>query len=191
MDSLLTPTYLIPIVVLFLILIIIKVKGKKSANKTRIVVVGQRFSGKTQLFITLNQGKRYSSVPSISNNHSQFKLQNKKYDLCDYCGDDLSKDDIIQKIEEVHTIIHVVDGTDLTKLVQVAQFLYRVLVNISYQKHPANYILFFNKKDSDKYQGDAKLIKKIEDEIENIKSARKNSALERQNEEDYLKVNSI
>jgi hypothetical protein len=64
----------------------------------------------------------------------------------------------------------------------VAQFIYRVLVNISYQKRPANYILFFNKTDSEKYQGEARLIKKIEDEIENIKSARKNQALERENE---------
>lgn len=38
------------------------------------------------------------TVPSIKNNNTQFTLAGKKYDLCDYCGDHLSKDDIISKI---------------------------------------------------------------------------------------------
>lgn len=134
-----------------------RMRSGKKLQKTRIDIVGERYSGKTQLFISLNEGKKYKTVPSISNNVSKIKIEGKEYRLADYCGDDFSKDEVLTNIDLVHCIIHVVDGTDSSKLVQVASLIYRTLVNINFQKYPASYILFINKSDAPNFLGAAKI----------------------------------
>jgi hypothetical protein len=37
-------------------------------------------------------------------------------------------------MEQIHTIVHVIDGTDSRKLSDAALFLYRVLINKKYQR---------------------------------------------------------
>lgn len=54
--------------------------------------MGERFSGKTQLFISLNQGKKMRTVPSIHNNKTIYTMNNKKYEMIDYIGDNISKE---------------------------------------------------------------------------------------------------
>jgi hypothetical protein len=70
----------------------------------------------------------------------------------------------------------VVDGTDATKLGDVALFMYRMLVSKSYQKRECNYILFLNKFDHENFLTKVKIVKRVEDEIEHIKQSRKNSS---------------
>ncbi len=125
---------------------------KKSGNQNIVALIGERYSGKTQLFMTVNGGKIYETVPSITNNQTSLKMPSsrKSYQFIDYCGDGISKDEILnfEKYLDVHTIIQVVDGTDSTKLGDVALFMYRLLVSKSYQKRECNYIVFLNKSDN-------------------------------------------
>ncbi len=67
---------------------------KKSTGQNAIALIGERYSGKTQLFIGLNGGKQFETVPSISNNHTSFKMPSsrKTYQMSDFCGDGISKD---------------------------------------------------------------------------------------------------
>lgn len=80
------------IVAIVLMIFAVKLsKSKKKKPKSIIALVGERFSGKTQLFIGLNQGKKMQTVPSIHNNETTFKLNNKPYRMIDYIGDNISK----------------------------------------------------------------------------------------------------
>jgi len=47
---------------------------KKSGNQNIIALIGERYSGKTQLFMRLNSGKLFETVPSIKNNHTSYKM---------------------------------------------------------------------------------------------------------------------
>lgn len=81
-------------IALALVLIFGVLKFTKSKGKLRnkIVIMGERFSGKTQLFISLNQGKKMRTVPSIHNNKTIYTMNNKKYEMIDYIGDNISKE---------------------------------------------------------------------------------------------------
>jgi len=65
---------------------------KKSGNQNVIALIGERYSGKTQLFVKIADGKTFPTVPSIKNNQTTYKFGNKTYQLIDYCGDNISKD---------------------------------------------------------------------------------------------------
>ena len=67
---------------------------KKTGNQNLVALIGERNSGKTQLFIRLNSGKSFETVPSIKNNETSFKIPTSKkvYKMVDYCGDDISKE---------------------------------------------------------------------------------------------------
>lgn len=73
-------------------------------------------------------------------------------------------------------MVHVIDGSDPTKLGDAALFLYRLLVSKAYQKRECNYVVFLNKSDEENYLTKAKIVKRLEDEIEHIKQSRKNSS---------------
>lgn len=163
-------------------------KRKPKSNKKEIGIVGERAAGKTQLFIGLAGGKVFESVPSIANNICQFEVGKKQYKLCDFMGDNLSKEEVIGEIARFNTLIHVIDGADSKKLGDAALFIYRVLVNKQFQKDPCNYIIFLNKNDLKTFHGQEKLVKRIEDEIETIKVTRRNQTEENEEgEEDYLR----
>ena len=72
---------------------------KKSGNQNVIALIGERYSGKTHLFVRLNGGKLFDTVPSIKNNHTSFKMQSsrKTYQMTDFCGDGISKDEILHQ----------------------------------------------------------------------------------------------
>ena len=159
---------------MLLITLVIILKRKPKNNKKEIGIVGERAAGKTQLFMGLAGGKTFESVPSIANNICQFEVGRKQYKLCDFIGDNLSKEEVIGEIVRFNTLVHVVDGTDSKKLGDAAQFIYRVLVNKQFQKDPCNFIVFLNKNDLKTFHGQEKLIKRIEDEIETIKVTRRN-----------------
>lgn len=72
-------------------LVAVKLSKSKKKPKNIIGIVGERFAGKTQLFINLNQGKKMRTVPSIRNNQTTFKLANRNYEMIDYIGDNISK----------------------------------------------------------------------------------------------------
>lgn len=165
--------YVVVIVAIITILFLLK-RGTSKNSKKEIAIVGERGAGKTQLFIGLNKGKSLETVPSIVNNVSTIELGRKKYTLCDFIGDNLSKDEVVGEIVRFHTLVHVVDGTDSKKLGDAALFIYRVLVNKQFQKERCNYILLFNKSDLSTFHGQEKLAKRIEDEIETIKATRRN-----------------
>lgn len=61
--------------------------------------MGERFAGKTQLFIALNEGKRFETVPSIRNNCCTKSINKRKYRVTDYCGDNISKEDVLAKLD--------------------------------------------------------------------------------------------
>lgn len=65
---------------------------KKTVSRTRIALVGERFSGKSQLFISLNEGKKMETVPSLNNNNVTRVINGNKYNITDYIGDNLSKE---------------------------------------------------------------------------------------------------
>lgn len=65
-------------------------KNKKLRNE--IALIGERYSGKTQLFISMSDGKKYETCPSIKNNSSNYAMNKKNYKLTDYHGDGISKD---------------------------------------------------------------------------------------------------
>lgn len=88
----------------------------------------------------------------------------------------------------MHTVIHVVDGSDSKKLADAALFLYRVLISKKHQQEACNYVVLLNKSDDAGFYGVAKIEKRLEDEIETIKSTRKNQGEDNEAEEDYLKV---
>jgi hypothetical protein len=104
-------------------------------------------------------------VPSITNNTSTLEVGRKTYKICDFIGDNLSKEEVISELPRFHTIVHVVDGADSKKLSDAGLFVYRVLISKIYQKDPCNYILFLNKEDEKGFHGVERLVKRIEDEI--------------------------
>lgn len=146
-----------------LMMVAVKLSKSKKKPKNIIALVGERFAGKTQLFITLNEGKKMRTVPSIHNNKTWFKLGNRSYEMTDYIGDNISKEEILQRINEVKLIIHVVDGTDEKTISDASMFMYKVLVSKEYQRNNCDYIIFFNKNDLPSYLGKAKLEQKLED----------------------------
>jgi hypothetical protein len=60
-------------------------------------------------------------------------------------------------MEKIHTIIHIVDGTDSKKLGDVALFIYRVLINKKYQNDSCNYLIYLNKNDDKSFFGKTKI----------------------------------
>lgn len=104
----------------------------------------------------MNEGKKLKSVPSIHNNVTTFTLNSRKYEMVDYIGDNISKEDVLQKIREVYTIIHVIDGTDEKSISDAAMFIYKVLVAKEYLNNNCNYIIFLNKNDLPGYIGKTK-----------------------------------
>jgi septin family protein len=74
---------------------------KKSKSKLRniITLLGERYSGKTQFFITLIGGKKMRSVPSIHNNKTSFAMNGHRYQMIDYIGDNISKEDALMKLD--------------------------------------------------------------------------------------------
>ena len=56
-----------------------------------------------------------------------------RYKLTDYCGDNISKEEILNSLPVIHTIVHVIDGTDSKKMAHAALFIYRVLISKKYQ----------------------------------------------------------
>ena len=151
-------------------------------------MVGERSSGKTQLFITLNKGKKVKTAPSIRNNKTNYELNGKNYEMVDFIGDNISKEEILASLDSVYCIVQVIDGTDQKSLSDAAMFLYRVLVSKAYQRYNSNYLIFLNKSDETGYMGKAAALKRLEDEIEHIKHSRINQGEENENEEDYIKV---
>ena len=107
---------------------------KQSKNRRRIALIGERNSGKTQLFVKLNGGKKMQTAPSIQNNKTTFEREGKKYEMVDYIGDNISKEEILTSFEDIHCVIHVIDGSDAKTLSDAAMFLYKVLVSKNYQK---------------------------------------------------------
>jgi GTPase SAR1 family protein len=178
--------YVIALVVLLFVLIGI-LRRKSKPSKKEIALVGERGSGKTQLFIGLCGGKHFETVPSITNNTSTLQVGNKNYAICDFIGDNLSKEEVISELPRFHTIVHVVDGVDSKKLSDAALFIYRMLINKVFQKDPCNYVLFLNKDDEKGFHGLEKLVKRIEDEVETIKSSKRNQSEDNEGEEDYLR----
>jgi ABC-type phosphate/phosphonate transport system ATPase subunit len=79
------------IVAVVMMAVAVKLSKSKKKPKNIIAIVGERFSGKTQLFININEGKKLRTVPSIHNNKTPFKLGNKNYEMVDYIGDNISK----------------------------------------------------------------------------------------------------
>lgn len=128
-------------------------------------MVGERGAGKTQLFIGLCGGKPFETVPSISNNTSTLQLGRRSYLICDYIGDNLSKEEVLSELPRFHTLVLTVDGCDSKKLSDAAIFIYRLLVSKKYQQDPCELVLFFNKADERSFHGQEKLTKRIEDEI--------------------------
>ena len=82
---------LVFLVVSVVLIAILKLK-KKNISKKEIALVGERGSGKTQLFIGLNKGKALESAPSLVNNHSELTIGSNKYKLTDFIGDNVSKE---------------------------------------------------------------------------------------------------
>ncbi len=64
---------------------------------------------------------------------------------------------------QIHTLVHVIDGTDSTKLGDAALFLYRLLVSKAYQKTECNYVIFLNKSDDENFLTKTKIVKRLED----------------------------
>lgn len=135
----------------------------------------------------LSRAKAFETVPSIANNHGKIELGRKTYQLTDFIGDNVSKEEIINEIARFHTLVHVVDGTDSKKLADVALFIYRVLVSKMFQREGCNYVILLNKSEEKGFHGIDKLVKRIEDEIETIKVSRKNQVEDNDGEEDYLR----
>lgn len=140
---------------------------KKSGNQNVFALIGERYSGKTQLFVRIAGGKVFPTVPSIKNNQTTYKSGNKTYEFIDYCGDNISKDEVLnpENYVNIHTLIHVIDGSDPTKLGDACLFLYRLLVSKAYQKRECNYVIYLNKSDEENFLGKAKIVKRLEDEI--------------------------
>ena len=74
------------------------------------------------------------TAPSIQNNKTTFEREGKKYEMVDYIGDNISKEEILASFEDIHCVIHVIDGSDAKTLSDAAMFLYKVLVSKNYQK---------------------------------------------------------
>ena len=106
---------------------------KQGKGRIRIALIGERNSGKTQLFIKLNGGKKMQTAPSIQNNKTTFEREKKKYEMIDYIGDNISKEEVLTSFEDIHCLIHVIDGSDSKTLSDAAMFLYKVLASKSYQ----------------------------------------------------------
>ena len=120
-------------VAIFLIVYMSLLKKKKKPRNI-IALVGERYSGKTQLFINLGGGKKMATVPSIRKNETSLKINEKIYELIDYNGDNLSKEEVINNIDSVHCIVHVIDGTNKKSFGDAAMFLYQVLVNKNFRR---------------------------------------------------------
>ena len=65
--------------------------GKTSNAKKEIALVGERGSGKTQLLISLCNGKAFPTVPSINNNAGELQLGSKSFRVIDFIGDNVSR----------------------------------------------------------------------------------------------------
>jgi GTPase SAR1 family protein len=122
-------------------------RRKSKSSKREIALIGERGSGKTQLFIGLCGGKPFETVPSIANNNCEKDFGGNKYSVCDFMGDNLSKEEVLSELARFHILIHIIDGTDSKKLGDAALFIYRVLISKQYQKDPNNYLIFLNKED--------------------------------------------
>lgn len=87
-------SYPVMTIIVCIILMFVAVKLSKSKKKPRniIAILGERFAGKTQLFITLNEGKKIKTVPSIRNNKTTYRQGNKAFEMVDYIGDNISKE---------------------------------------------------------------------------------------------------
>ena len=83
--------FALAIVGLFL-LAYLKMAGKNKKLRNKIALIGERNSGKTQLFISLNGGKKMKTAPSIHNNKTDYELNGKKYQMVDFIGDNISKE---------------------------------------------------------------------------------------------------
>lgn len=70
------PIYLFIAAVIILLFLLLNRK-KNTPNQREIALIGERGSGKTQLFISLCGGKAFETVPSISNNSCQLELNGK------------------------------------------------------------------------------------------------------------------
>lgn len=90
--------YLLILLLLIVSMVYLRLRKAKSANRNRIVLVGERNSGKTQLWINLNGGKKTATGPSIHNNKTTWREGNKKYEIVDYIGDNISKDEIVSTL---------------------------------------------------------------------------------------------
>lgn len=84
--------YIAAIIAILFIFIAFKAFKSKRKPRSLIVLVGERFAGKTQLFINLNQGKKLATVPSIHNNETSYSLNGKPLKMIDYIGDNISKE---------------------------------------------------------------------------------------------------
>jgi translation elongation factor EF-1alpha len=104
-------------------------------------------------------------VPSIHNNKTSFLLNGKRYQMIDYIGDNISKEDLLSTLDQIHTIVHVIDGSDEKGISDAAMFMDRVLVCRGYQKKECNYLVFLNKNDLPEYIGHVRFQQKLEDEI--------------------------
>lgn len=80
--------------ILLLAVIVIRRKNSKTSKK-EIALIGERNSGKTQLFIGLSGGRSFETVPSISNNSCEIEFGKNKYKIWDFIGDNLSKEVIV------------------------------------------------------------------------------------------------
>ena len=86
--------YIIGAVALLLVLFFMR-RGKSKSARREIGIVGERNAGKTQLFIALTAGKEFETVPSIVNNTGEVEIGRKTYKLCDFMGDNLSKEEVL------------------------------------------------------------------------------------------------
>lgn len=86
---------LILAITIIAVLLYIVLGKKKAGNQNVMALIGERYSGKTQLFVRLAGGKPFPSVPSIKNNHTTYKSGSKTYQFIDYCGDNISKDEVL------------------------------------------------------------------------------------------------
>ena len=98
-DNLTTPSffeeyklYILLIVIISFILIKL-IKKKKASDRNTIFLVGERNAGKTQLLYSLAKGNKVQTVPSIKNNATTYKLNERKtVELVDVAGSNHTKE---------------------------------------------------------------------------------------------------
>jgi signal recognition particle receptor subunit beta len=99
----------------------------------------------------------------------------------------VSKEEVLSELPRFYVLIHVIDGTDSKKLADAALFIYRVLINKQFQREACHYIILLNKEDEQGFYGVERLCKRIEDEVETIKSSRRSQPEDNEGEEDFLR----